>query len=156
MYYWPETTEKQYCYSAPKLTAYTNLLKDNGTTYQKSFNPDTLGTDRDWTLGENNQPAIDFLNSVLVTTVDSLDSIETVLQDEFCSETPFKNQEQSKDTSSQLRGIPVDQALNFIERDICPAGVQRRSDMFEKVTSDEDAKMLGVILSAICLLLHHA
>lgn len=94
MYYWPETTEKQYCYSAPKLTAYTNLLKDNGTTYQKSFNPDTLGTDRDWTLGENNQPAIDFLNSVLVTTVDSLDSIETVLQDEFCSETPFKNQEQ--------------------------------------------------------------
>lgn len=90
MYYWPIQTEKQYCYSAPKLTAYTNLLKHNGTA--KNFNPNMFGTDSDWTIG--NKPAIDHLNDVLVTTVNTLNS--GGLQDEVCSETPFKKQHQER------------------------------------------------------------
>merc|ERR1712150_58568 len=148
MYYWPIQTEKQYCYSAPKLTAYTNLLKHNGTA--KNFNPNMFGTDSDWTIG--NKPAIDHLNDVLVTTVNTLNS--GGLQDEVCSETPFKKQHQeSEDTNSLLSGMPVDQGLNIVERDICPAGVQRRSDMFKKVTSDEEATLLSIILGVMCLLL---
>merc|ERR1712154_553068 len=100
-----------------------------------------LGTDRDWQIstgeGEGFKPAIEILNKELLKLNETLTKVTNMIrQTEICSVSPVPKQ--SDLTKNTFQAIEID-PTQYFDRDICPAGMGRRNEMFVQLKSDQGA-----------------